>query len=64
MLPHTYDAFGLRHDDRVAAYLAAERERAALHVRRALRMERWARRSVRLSRHLDRLARVQRARLS
>jgi hypothetical protein len=64
MLPHTYDAFGLRHDDRVAAYVAAERERAALHVRRALRMERWARWSVRLSRHLDRLARVQRARLS
>lgn len=64
MLPHTYDAFGLRHDDRVEAYGVAERERAALHVRRARRMERWALRSVRLSRHLDRLARVQRARLS
>ncbi len=64
MLPHTYDAFGLRHDDRAEAYDAAERARAALRDRRALRMERWARRSVRLSRHLDRLARVQRARLS
>ena len=46
MLPNTYDAFGLRHDDRVEAYVAAERERAALRVRRVLRMERWARRSV------------------
>jgi len=64
MLPYAYDAFGLRHDDRVEAHAAAELERAALRVRRALRMERWARRSIRLSRHLDRLARVQRARLS
>ncbi|HMG31488.1 MAG TPA: hypothetical protein VK585_15355 [Jiangellaceae bacterium] len=64
MLPHTYDAFGLRHDDRAEAHDAAERQRTALHVLRARRMERWARRSVRLSRHLDRLAGVQRARLS
>jgi hypothetical protein len=64
MLPHSYDAFGLRHDDRAEAYAAAELERAGLRVRRALRMERWARRSVRLSRRLDRLARVERARLS
>ena len=64
MLPHSYDAFGLRHDDRAEAYAAAELERAGLRVRRALRMDRWARRSVRLSLHLERLARVQRARLS
>lgn len=64
MLPHSYDAFGLRHDDRAEIYAAAELERAARRVRRALRMERWARHSVRLSRHLDRLARVHRARLS
>lgn len=43
---------------------AAERERAAIHVVRAHRMERWARRSRRLSAYLDRLARVHRARLS
>jgi hypothetical protein len=51
-------------DDHAELVRAAERERLAIRMARARRMERWARRSARLSDYLNRLARVQRARLS
>lgn len=64
MSPYPYEVHALHADDHAELMEAAERERAAIRVVRARRMERWARRSARLSAHLNRLARIQRARLS
>jgi hypothetical protein len=64
MSPHPYEMHVLHADDHEELVQAADRERAAVHVVRARRMERWARRSARLSAYLSRHARLQRARLS
>jgi hypothetical protein len=64
MNAQTYEIHVHHVDDHAELVRAAERERLAIRMARARRMERWARRSARLSDYLNRLARVQRARLS
>jgi hypothetical protein len=64
MNAQTYEIHAHHVDDHAELVRAAERERLATHMARARRVERWARRSARLSAYLSRLARVQRARLS
>ncbi|MGH8775216.1 MAG: hypothetical protein ACRDWI_08600 [Jiangellaceae bacterium] len=64
MLPHPDQTLSMYNGDHAELLHAAEQDRAAIHVRRAQRMERWAQRAARLSAFLTRHARLQRARLS
>jgi hypothetical protein len=64
MNAQTYEIHAHHVDDHAELVQAAERERLTTHMARARRVERWARRSARLSAYLSRLARVQQARLS